>query len=176
MLRTHAAVSPVSPFSQSLPVPGPAIGARRRRQTSAEHDALECDLYASACPFTLAQPFKFSSNPLASFFPAASPLLPSPFRLAAGGTSCIEAGKWTWRQVTGVSLTLPIATPALHLLAAACSQEDDVPAGRCPTTLDHLWVTTPFLFLYLSSSTVCSLARCAADPDRSMRNIRPPPS
>lgn len=56
--------------------------------------------------------------------------------------------------------------PSPHPLSAACFQREDVPAGRCPTTLDHLWGTT--LFFSLPSSFFYggfSLWR-AADPDR----------
>lgn len=55
--------------------------------------------------------------------------------------------------------------PSPHPLSAACFQREDVPAGRCPTTLDHLWGTT--LFFFFSPFVILlrrffSLARCGS--------------
>lgn len=71
-----------------------------------------------------------------------------------------------------------IATPparcrvAFLLARLLVSMKDDVPAGRCPTTLDHLWVITLFSFLLSSFFLGDFLLWRAVDPDRSMGDSR----
>lgn len=165
LTRTRPVIEPIQSLSS---VPGPAIGARRRRQKSAEQSCphqceSSCPL-PCACPFT-STTFQFPSTHSSLVLPQR--VSTSSFRLAAGGTSCIEAGKWTWRSVAGVSLTCRHHTHSVHALLClpllVCKGIMCRPvAARRRLTVSG---SQRFCRLHLSSSRG-SLFGAAADPDR----------